>query len=107
MDDISLISSYNDNYFRQNLQLKPKHTFMFKIFPENRAAYPDNVEEYDTRRQATENNTTWRMCVACWIIKTTTTHSQYVILIPLPQQKRFSRKRLHVTLCAHCLSSSY
>ena len=30
--------------------------------------------------------TIWRMCIACWIPKSTNIHSEYVILIDLPQQ---------------------
>jgi hypothetical protein len=29
----------------------------------------------------------WRMRIACWIPKATDTHSEYVILIALPQQQ--------------------
>jgi len=29
----------------------------------------------------------WRMHIACWIPKATTTHSEYVILIALPLQQ--------------------
>ena len=31
---------------------------------------------------------TWRMRVAFWINKATDTHSEYVLLIPFPQQQR-------------------
>jgi hypothetical protein len=31
--------------------------------------------------------TIWRMRIAYWILKATTTHSEYVILIALPQQQ--------------------
>jgi len=30
---------------------------------------------------------TWRMRIACWILKATNTHSQYVILIAFPLQQ--------------------
>jgi len=36
-------------------------------------------------RQATDYNTTRCMRIACWILKATNTHSQYVILIAFPQ----------------------
>jgi hypothetical protein len=35
----------------------------------------------------TEKLTIWRMRIACWIPKTTDTHSEYVILFALPQQQ--------------------
>jgi hypothetical protein len=47
----------------------------------------DNVEQYGTARQATDDNIIWRMHVSCWIAKATGTHSEYVILIAFPQQK--------------------
>ena len=31
--------------------------------------------------------TIWRRCVACWISKATSTHSEYVILIAFPLQQ--------------------
>jgi len=37
--------------------------------------------------QATDDNIIRRMRVACWVNKVTDTHSEYVILIPLPQQQ--------------------
>jgi len=36
----------------------------------------------------------WRMRFACWITKTTDTHSEYLILIALPRQKIVTRTRL-------------
>jgi hypothetical protein len=41
----------------------------------------DNVEKYCTDGRATDGNKIWRMCIACWITKTTDTHSEDVILI--------------------------
>jgi hypothetical protein len=35
--------------------------------------------------------TTWRMRIACWITKTTNTHSEYIILIPFPLQRLHER----------------
>jgi len=39
------------------------------------------VEEYGKARQATEDNITRRMHLACWMTETIDTHSEYVILI--------------------------
>jgi len=35
--------------------------------------------------------TIWRMCIACWIHKSTNTRSQYVILTAFPRQQRLRR----------------
>jgi hypothetical protein len=39
-----------------------------------------NVEKYGTAGQTTDDNIIWRMRTACWITKTTDTHSEYTIL---------------------------
>jgi len=44
-----------------------------------------------------------RMRIACWITKTTNTHSEYVILIVFPRPTVVTRTRLNVTLYVHCL----
>jgi hypothetical protein len=43
--------------------------------------------------------TIWRMCIASWILNTTNTHSQYVILVafPLQQWLKESVSILHYT----------
>jgi hypothetical protein len=38
-----------------------------------------DVEKYDWTRQATVDSIIRRVCIACWIIKATDTHSEYVI----------------------------
>ena len=45
------------------------------------------MEKYGTAGQATDDNIIRRMRFALWITKATDTHSQYVILIALPQQQ--------------------
>ena len=47
----------------------------------------NNVEKYCSAGQATDYNITWRMFIACWILKATDTHSEYVILIAFPRQQ--------------------
>jgi hypothetical protein len=47
--------------------------------------------------------TIWRMCIACWRIKTTDAHSEYVILIA-SIETMVARIRLNITLYTHCLS---
>jgi hypothetical protein len=39
----------------------------------------DNVKKYGTARQATDDGIKWRVLIACWITKTTNTHSEYAI----------------------------
>ena len=43
-------------------------------------------DEYGTTRQATGDNITWRMRIACSLTKAAGTHSEYVMLIDFPQQ---------------------
>jgi hypothetical protein len=77
-------------------KLKNTH-FMFSNFfisPENRAVYEilwKNIVEPDRPQM-----TIWRMRVACWIIKATNTHSQYVRLIAgMPVVTGIPDGRLH------------
>ena len=46
----------------------------------------DNVAQTGTSRQATNDNIIRRMRFSCRITKATKTHSEYEILIALPQQ---------------------
>jgi len=45
-------------------------------------------ENIGTGRQATDGNIIRRMRIACWMTKATDTHSEYVILIAFPGQKK-------------------
>ena len=73
--------------FRTIVVGKIKTHFIFNnFFSENRAVYEimwNNTVELDRPHM-----TVWRMRIACWIPKATNTHSEYVILIALPQQQR-------------------
>ena len=52
-----------------------------------------------TGRQATNDNTTRRMRIACWMPKATNTHSKYVILMAFPlRQWLQERASLFVSL---------
>jgi hypothetical protein len=44
------------------------------------------VKQYGTARQATYDSVIRRMFIANWMIKSTNTHSEYVILIAFPWQ---------------------
>jgi hypothetical protein len=46
----------------------------------------NDVEEYCSARQATDNNIIRPKSFACWITKATNTHSEYIILIAFPLQ---------------------
>jgi hypothetical protein len=61
-----------------------------------------NLEKYGTARQATDDNMTQSMGITCWISKATDTHSEYVMLIALPQQQRLHEH--DSMLRVHCLS---
>jgi hypothetical protein len=58
------------------------------FFFENRAVYEiRNMEKHGSVGQATDDNTTRLMCIACWLTKAIDTHSEYVILFAFPQEK--------------------
>jgi hypothetical protein len=54
------------------------------------------VEKYGTAGQATDDNTTGRTPIACWITKVTDTNSEYGILIAATETI-VTQKRPHVT----------
>jgi len=41
------------------------NTHFQKLFPENRAFFPDSAEKYGTDRQVKHGNIIWRMRIAC------------------------------------------
>ena len=51
--------------------------------------------------------TIWRMRIACWILKATNTHSDYVILIAFPLQQRSQEgvSMLHYTYIAYIVNN--
>jgi hypothetical protein len=55
------------------------------------------MEGYGTARQATYENIILCMRIACWIAKTTNTHSERVLLIAFPP-----RQWLHVRASLSC-----
>ena len=68
----------------EKIKMRISYSITFFFF-ENRAVYAimwKNVVGLD-RPQVT----IWRMRIACWIPKTTNTHSEYVILIAFPLQQ--------------------
>jgi hypothetical protein len=72
--------------FQTKVVEKMKTHFMFNnFFPENRAVCEIMWKQYGVAGEATPNNIIQRMRFACWIIKVTNTHSEYVILIACPR----------------------
>jgi len=67
------------------------------------------VEKYGRARQATDDDIIWRMRIACWIPKATDKHSEYVILIALPQQQWLHERAsmLRYTYIAYLVESWY
>jgi hypothetical protein len=47
----------------------------------------DKVEKCGRAGQTTDGNIMWRTRIACWLIKATETHPEYVILIAFPLQQ--------------------
>jgi len=67
--------------FQTKFVEKTKTHFMFKkSFPRKSCHLLNNVEKYSSFRQTTDDNIIRIMRFACWINKTTNTHSEYVIL---------------------------
>ena len=56
------------------------------------------MEKFCRAGQTIEVNTIWRMRIACWILKATDTHSEYITFIDFPQQTEVIQTRLNGTL---------
>jgi hypothetical protein len=74
------------------------------FFSQNRAVWELmwNIAEPDRPQQ-----TIWRMRIACWMNKTTATHSEFVILIACPRQQQLNERpsMLRYTRIARLVSS--
>ena len=64
----------------------------------------DNVEKYGRALQTTYDDTIWHVCFACWMVKVSDTHSEYVILIALPRQQWYHECAWILCLYVHFLS---
>ena len=60
-------------------------------------------KKYGRTRHATDDNIIRRMRIACWKIKATDTHSEYVVLIAFPQQEWLRESSSILPLYIHCL----
>jgi hypothetical protein len=90
-DHISLNSSYNEKYLRQNVDRIKTHILRSLTFFFGKSAVYEimckNMAEPDRPQM-----TMWRMRVACWIPKITDTNSEYVIHFHFPLQQWFGRR---------------
>jgi len=68
-------------YFQENLP--PKSCLLW-----------GDVEKHGTGRHATEDNVIQLMSFACWVIKSTHTNSDYVILIAFPLERLLRKHKL-------------
>ena len=93
-DSVSLNYSYNEKYFRQNLQRKWCRLW-------------DNVERYSIARGATDDNLIRRILLACWITKATYARWEYVVLNCFSTARMVTPMLLNVMLylLIYCLSS--
>ena len=57
-----------------------------------------DVEKYGTAGQATEDNITRHMRIACWINNATDSHSEYVKLAAFPRRTATVVTRTHVNV---------
>jgi len=64
---------------------KNKTYFTFNHFLENCAVY--EIMWKDIVERSRPHMTIWRKRIACWITNVTNTHSEYVMLIALPQHQ--------------------
>jgi hypothetical protein len=52
----------------------------------------DNVENFDTARQAADYSLIQRMRIVCWVPRATNTHSEYVMLLAFPSSQRLRER---------------
>jgi hypothetical protein len=98
--------NFSDRYCRENQNTPSMFSnFSSIIVP----FFLDNVEKYGRANQAKNDDIIWRMRIACWIPKATETHSEYVILIALPQQQWLHElaSMLRYTYIAYLVESWY
>jgi hypothetical protein len=68
-------------------EIKTRILCSITFFPRKSCRLWDNVEKDSTARQATDDNRTRSMRIACWLTKATNTRLEYVILIAFPRQQ--------------------
>ena len=69
----------------KNRRRKQNIFFSIPFFQHSRCLW-DNMEKYGRTSQATDDNMIQRTSTACWILKATYMHSEFVKLIAFPRQ---------------------
>ena len=91
--------AYSQQYSK--IVQKSKHTFYIHNFLfENRALYEITWKNLADKSRL--QMTIWRMRTACWILKATNTHSEYVTFIASPQRQRLHEGASMLTSHVHC-----
>jgi len=106
-DNISLNYPHNENCLRQNCRDDQNTHFVFRkffFFQKNRTV--NEIMWENVVRPVRPQITIRRMRIACWIPKATSTHSQYVILIPFPPQQ-WLHERATMLHCTYIGQSGY
>ena len=78
-EDISLSSSYNEKYIRENLLKKSFTVCLITFYFRKPCRLWDNVEKYCIARHATDGSMIWGTRITCWITRLQT-HTHYIIL---------------------------
>ena len=84
--------------FQNRTENQSTHFIVGNIFFRKPCRLWDDVESYCRGGQATDDDVTRRMRVACWIAEATKAHSEYIILIAFPLQQWLHR---HFSLLRH------
>jgi hypothetical protein len=91
--NISQNSSQNEKCFRKKVVRETENSNLCSI-TYSRKLYRlwDNVERHGTARQATDDNTSRRMCIICSMTEVTDTHSKYIIITDLRCNNGYAEK---------------
>jgi hypothetical protein len=85
------------------------HILRSVTFPRKSCRFLDNLAKYGTAGQATGDNITPRMRIACWIPKATDTHSEYVTFSAFLRQQwlRERASMLGYTYIVSCIKINW
>jgi len=96
--NISLNYSWNEKCFRQSRREIKAHILLSVTFFRKSCRLWDDVESYCRSGQATDDNITRRMRIACCITEVTNAHSKHITLIAFPLQQWLHR---HSSMLRH------
>jgi prolyl-tRNA synthetase len=82
------------------------HFVFNKLFPSIVPLYTKMWEKYGRTRQATDEYIILRMRLARWMTEATYTHSEYVLLIALPQHQWLHGSASFLRLITRCLRTN-